>query len=103
MSTSEKGRGLGRASVELLLDKLWRDVGGVDNPNHLRSIVYNACDEITKALRVGEKIAPDGNVHTVPFPGRKHLESRDCWCEPELVGDYTGEGGCSHYLHREDQ
>lgn len=45
----------------------------------------------------------DGNVHTIPTHGPKHEESKDCWCEPELIGDYTNEGGVKHYMHKEIQ
>lgn len=46
---------------------------------------------------------PDGNVHTMPIDNKKHLESYSCWCDPELVGDYTNQGGVKHYLHKELQ
>lgn len=45
---------------------------------------------------------PDGNIHTMPLD-KEHTESAYCWCEPELVGDYTDEGGTKHYLHKEAQ
>ena len=32
---------------------------------------------------------------------KEHEESENCWCNPELIGDYTDEGGTKHYLHRE--
>ncbi len=35
--------------------------------------------------------------------GREHIDSADCWCGPELAGDYTEQGGTKHYLHREPQ
>lgn len=44
----------------------------------------------------------DGNVHTMPLE-KDHVESVDCWCEPELIGDYTSEGGVKHFLHRDTQ
>jgi len=34
---------------------------------------------------------------------REHIESPDCWCEPELIADHTNEGGTKAYLHREEQ
>jgi len=34
---------------------------------------------------------------------REHIESAECWCEPELIGDHESEGGAKHYLHREIQ
>lgn len=46
---------------------------------------------------------PDGNVHTMPTHGPKHLESQECWCDPELMGDFTNEGGVKHFLHKEIQ
>lgn len=46
---------------------------------------------------------PDGNVHTMPLDGPKHEESKDCWCEPELVADETANGGVKCYLHKEIQ
>jgi len=46
---------------------------------------------------------PDGNVHTMPMDGPEHIESKDCWCEPELVDDFTKDGGVKHYLHKEIQ
>jgi len=46
---------------------------------------------------------PDGNVHTMPTYGPEHIESKDCWCEPELVEDFTNEGGVKVYLHKELQ
>lgn len=48
-------------------------------------------------------ITPDGNVHTVPSIGPEHIESKDCWCEPELIGDYANDNGVKHYLHKELQ
>lgn len=46
---------------------------------------------------------PDGDVHTMPTHGPKHEESKDCWCNPELAGDYTDDGGVKHYVHKELQ
>ena len=37
------------------------------------------------------------------FEKREHIGSSDCWCEPELIGDYESEGGVKHYLHRDIQ
>lgn len=34
---------------------------------------------------------------------RKHIDSPECWCGPELAGDYESEGGVKHYVHREPQ
>lgn len=34
---------------------------------------------------------------------REHIESVDCWCGPELAGDYSGAGGVKHYVHKESQ
>lgn len=46
---------------------------------------------------------PDGNVHTMPLDGPEHIESADCWCEPELIGDFEHSGGVKCYLHKELQ
>jgi len=46
---------------------------------------------------------PDGNVHVMPEYGPKHIESKDCWCEPEAIEDATGIGGSICYLHKEIQ
>jgi hypothetical protein len=46
---------------------------------------------------------PDGHVHTVPTGEPEHYESKDCWCEPELVEDFTETGGRKLYLHKEAQ
>jgi hypothetical protein len=48
-------------------------------------------------------MTPDGNVHTMPMQGPEHIESKDCWCQPELKADFTDEGGRKMYLHREIQ
>jgi hypothetical protein len=45
---------------------------------------------------------PDGNVHTIPND-KEHIESAHCWCNPELVGDFTNDGGVLHLLHKEIQ
>lgn len=42
---------------------------------------------------------PDGNVHTVPNDAF-HIESVQCWCVPELIGDYKSTDGVEHYLHK---
>lgn len=42
------------------------------------------------------------DIHTMPNDGT-HECSKDCWCEPELIGDYTSEGGKKHWLHKEIQ
>lgn len=47
-------------------------------------------------------IKPDGNVHTMPT-NKRHYETKDCWCDPELRDDFTSSGGKKHYLHRESQ
>lgn len=46
---------------------------------------------------------PDGNVHTMPMDGPEHLESKDCWCKPDIIQDSRLEGGCIAYLHKESQ
>lgn len=45
----------------------------------------------------------DGNVHVMPTHGPEHIESKDCWCEPELIEDETENGGVKCYLHKELQ
>lgn len=45
----------------------------------------------------------DGNVHVVPLDGPEHIESKECWCEPELLEDYTHQGGLKLYTHKEIQ
>jgi hypothetical protein len=47
----------------------------------------------------------DGNVHVVPVggPNPEHIESKDCWCGPELTEDYTSQGGTRLYTHKEIQ
>jgi len=35
--------------------------------------------------------------------GVLHEESKDCWCEPELIEDATENGGVKCYLHKETQ
>ena len=56
-------------------------------------------------LRKGgnEMSETDGNVHTMPNYGPDHVESVTCWCEPILMDDFTDQGGCKHYLHKEHQ
>lgn len=27
----------------------------------------------------------DGNIHVVPTEGKPHIESKECWCHPELT------------------
>lgn len=47
---------------------------------------------------------PDGNVHAMKVDiGVLHEESKDCWCEPELIEDATENGGVKCYLHKETQ
>lgn len=46
---------------------------------------------------------PDGNVHVMPSYGREHFESKECWCEPDLIEDYRDDGGVELWLHREIQ
>ena len=48
-------------------------------------------------------MTPDGNVHVMPTHGPEHIESKDCWCEPELKEDYELEGGKKLYVHKELQ
>lgn len=45
---------------------------------------------------------PDGHVHTMPND-KNHNESERCWCNPELIDDFTSTGGKKHFLHREIQ
>lgn len=53
--------------------------------------------------QVGSVSKVDGNVHTMPTSGPPHEESEDCWCEPEMIGDYSEQGGAKHFLHKEIQ
>lgn len=46
---------------------------------------------------------PDGNIHVMPDYGPKHFESKDCWCEPELIEDASENGGTKCFLHKELQ
>lgn len=48
---------------------------------------------------------PDGHVHVIPTGGQnpEHLESPQCWCEPELLEDYTDRGGTKVFVHKEIQ
>lgn len=48
------------------------------------------------------QVKPDGNVHTIPF-GPAHYESSECWCGPELRGDFSSTGGKKHFVHRQIQ
>lgn len=34
---------------------------------------------------------------------RMHSESPLCWCRPELVEDFTSEGGTKQYVHKQLQ
>lgn len=45
----------------------------------------------------------DGHVHVMPKDGPEHFENKDCWCEPELIEDFTDQGGKKCYLHKELQ
>ncbi len=47
-------------------------------------------------------IKPDGNIHTMPR-AILHIESEHCWCEPEIVNDFTSADGKKQYLHRQMQ
>lgn len=44
----------------------------------------------------------DGNVHVMPTD-KIHYENADCWCNPDLIDDFTNIGGVKLYLHREIQ
>lgn len=44
----------------------------------------------------------DKDIHTMPS-NETHECSEKCWCEPELIGDYTDQGGVRHWLHKEKQ
>ena len=46
---------------------------------------------------------PDGNMHTMPTHGPPHIESKNCWCKPELIADESAHGGLKLYLHKEIQ
>lgn len=45
----------------------------------------------------------DVHVHPVGNGQPEHTMSAKCWCEPELLEDYTAEGGSKVYLHKEIQ
>lgn len=64
----------------------------------------NEGDWVIKGLR-GEfySCAPDIFEKTYEPAEREHIESADCWCGPELAGDYESEGGVKHYVHKESQ
>lgn len=47
-------------------------------------------------------IKPDGNIHTMPT-NKKHFENINCWCQPEIVGDFRETGGVLQILHRDVQ
>ncbi len=55
---------------------------------------------MTPELKDEEK--HDDHVHTYPV-NQGHVAHSNCWCNPELIGDYENEGGLKHYLHRENQ
>ncbi len=44
----------------------------------------------------------DGNVHIMPLD-KQHYENSECWCNPEIIDDFTSNGGKKVYLHREIQ
>lgn len=52
---------------------------------------------------MNQQIEPDGNVHTMPMGGPEHVESKECWCEPEMTADETATGGVQSWLHKELQ
>ena len=56
-----------------------------------------------ESKRSGDGSHPDGNVHVMPTHGPEHIESKDCWCEPEIIEDETENGGVKCYLHKELQ
>lgn len=60
-------------------------------------------NKLTLDLSKARKKMIDGNVHTMPIHGPAHIESSECWCEPELTADYSSEGGAKAYLHKEIQ
>ena len=64
---------------------------------HTGSSFQSYLDELTTKDVEGH----DGNVHCMPKAGREHLESKDCWCGPEIIQDATADGGCLAYLHNE--
>lgn len=45
----------------------------------------------------------DEHVHCIPTgEGQpEHRSHANCWCEPELVEDYTDENGLKLYVHKE--
>jgi len=48
-----------------------------------------------------KEIEPDGNIHVMPQSGNiEHIESKDCWCEPELVQDVDENQGLQVWSHK---
>lgn len=47
-------------------------------------------------------VGDDENIHVIP-KDKQHLCSEECWCQPILLEDYTGEGGSKLYNHRDLQ
>lgn len=41
----------------------------------------------------------DGNIHVVPDDG-KHIESKDCWCEPRLSAAIDEEHNKEVWVHK---
>ncbi len=50
-----------------------------------------------------DPIVIDGNVHVMPDAPPQHIESKDCWCVPDMIEDHTNDGGVKCYLHKEIQ
>lgn len=44
----------------------------------------------------------DEDIHCMPVAGG-HVNSKKCWCEPELTEDYRDQGGRRLWVHREIQ
>lgn len=43
----------------------------------------------------------DGNIHVMPTSGTiEHIESKDCWCEPELIQDIDDEHDKKVWSHK---
>lgn len=69
---------------------------------HLQSSNMEQMSQLFRMMEGSRK--PDGNVHVMPRAEKDtHIESPNCFCEPELIGDYRSTGGCRLYMHREKQ
>ena len=43
----------------------------------------------------------DNNIHVIPTNGTmEHLESKDCWCEPDLIQDIDDDHDKQVWVHK---